>query len=266
MSELQAEETFEINDDVEGEAASPSEGSDLAPDSGEDREENNSAAQDSVQQAINKQHAKYREEERKRIALEEEKKQLEERLNALESKNEDVSIPPLPDPYDDNYEEKVAQRDAAIMRKAAQDAKKESEQARLDAQRQEAANAEKERIDTLVEGFNKRVTTLGLDEQEVTSAIKTVADYGIQREVAELVLDDEDGPMIVKYLADNPIELDEIRRMSPVKAAMRVHTDIRQKASNLKPQASSAPDPTETFSGRGGVDSTSPLLQGATFE
>ena len=85
MSELQTDDaTLTENENVE--LGTGTTGSDLATDSAAEREEKDPAvvAQEKAQKAINKQHAKYREEERKRIAAEDKAKKLEDKLEAIE--------------------------------------------------------------------------------------------------------------------------------------------------------------------------------------
>jgi len=221
---------------------------------------------DGAQKAINKQHAKYREEERKRIEVEKEAKELREKLAAFESAKVETDIPPIPDPYDDDYEDKIKARDEAITRKASQEAQKSFLTEQQNAQKETAKKTEQERINTLISGYDKHTVTLGLNPSDVAKAGNKVVEYGISGEVAEFILEQEDGPLITTYLSENPILLDELRHMTPIQAAFKVSSDIRAAASGLKPQASTAPDPVEILTGRGAGETEDPLLKGATFE
>jgi hypothetical protein len=255
-------------DSIETEEAATTEegGAELATATGENQAKNEDSAQDNVQKAINKQHAKYREEERKRIAAEREAQELKERLDAIEAEKREVTVPEMPDPYDDDYETKAAAREDAIRRQAEQEAQKKLILEQQNAQKEAADRAEQERILGLATEYDNRIDTLGLDRAKLAAAAKTVMDYGLSDELAEFILDIEDGPLITQYLADNLLELDELRHMTPINAALRISTTVREAASTLKPQASSAPDPTETLSGRGAPDQVSSLIKGATFE
>jgi len=266
MSELQTE-IDEITETDGVELGTGTTGSDLATDSAAEREEKDPAvvAQEKAQKAINKQHAKYREEERKRIAAESAKSDLESRLAELEAKDSAVVIPPMPDAYDENFTALMADRDTAIRQKAEIDAKQSVNDANEAGVRKAAEVAEKERVSGLLGSFDKRISALGLKSEEVGKAVAIVADYGISPEVGEFILNDEDGPLITQYLAANPLKLDELRGMSPIQAALAINSDIRSAAATLKPVATDTPDPAETLSGRGATEKTHPLLNGATF-
>lgn len=266
MSELQTEES-EIIDNEAAEAETLNEGADLATDSAEEREEKDPAkvAQEQAQKAINKQHAKYREEERKRIEAEKKAQELEERLSKLEASDE-IVIPPLPDAWDEDYDERMAARDKAIAEQARLDAQKSVQQKELDSAKEAAERAERERMNELVVNYDKRIVTLGLSPSEIEEAAKTVIDYGISQDVAEFILQHEKGPLITKYLATNPLELDDLRSMSPIQAALTIERKISPAADTLKPQATAAPDPVESLGSRGVGEKESPLIKGATFE
>ena len=230
------------------------------------QEETPDKIDDGVQKAINKQHAKYREEERKRIQAEDEAGKLREKLEKLEAEKSVVDIPAIPDPYDDNYEEQLRIRDEAIMRKATQDAQQQSVIAQQDAQKEVAQKAEQERLNTLVSGYDGQIAKLGLNPEEVRVAGDKVVEYGISADLAEFILQQEDGPLITQYLSKNPVALDDLRHMSVIDGAFKVSSDIRKAASTLKPQASQTPDPTETLTGRGAGEKVSPFIAKATFD
>lgn len=249
-------------DDESLETTQEESGAELAPADGDDHSKND----DGVQKAINKQHAKFREEERKRIEIEKEAKALREKLEAFEAEKAKVTIPDYPDPYDDDYDERLKAREEAIKRQAIQEAKEQSLHEQRKAQEDAAKKAEQERFDSVVAGYSSRVTALGLSPDEIRAAGEKVVSYGIDSQLAEHILKQEDGPLITKYLADNPIVLDELRHMTAIDAAMKINSDIRKVASVNKPQASTAPDPAETLTGRGAGEKVSPFIAGVTFE
>ena len=264
MSELQAETAF---NDVDA-GTILADGSELAPDSAEEREEKDPAAlaQDQAQKAINRQHAKYREEERKRIEIEKRAKELEDKLKELESKSADVVVPPLPDPWDEDYNQKIAARDEALRKQAIIDAQKQYQDSQAKTSQEAAAKAEQERLQGLVKDYDKNTIKLGLDSAEVRKAGEVVVSYGISDDLIGFILQDSEGPLITKYLAANPLVLDELRNLSPIQAALQINSDIRAAASKLKPQATAAPDPADILGGRGAGEKQSALIKGATFE
>jgi multidrug efflux pump subunit AcrB len=252
----------------EGETSETAEsGADLATAAGEDQSKNEDGdkSQDAVNKAINKQHAKYREEERKRLEIEKERDELKDKLAAAEADKGEILIPPIPDPFDEDYEEKIAVRDKSIMQKAEQDTQNKSVLEQKNATIQAEEDKDKERLNNLVTSFDSRITPLGLDPADVKNAVNTVVGYGISKEVGEYILQHEDGPLITKYLAENPVELDDLRNMTIIDAAFKIQSDIATAASAMKPQASSAPDPAEILTGRGAGEQKDPLIKGATF-
>lgn len=266
IDEVQQDETIEETTEQSSEA-------ELASATGENQTGKNEGSNElteneKVQKAINRQHFKYREEERKRVKAEQENQQLRERLQKLESQNSEVVIPPLPDPYDEDYQAKITQREDAIRRKAEQDAQKQSVIEQQERQQEAAEQGELERIQAKAKEYDKRITTLGLTPDEIAVAGKTVMEYGIPGDVAEFILDHEQGPLITKYLADNPIVLDELVHLPATQAAVRISSDIAKAAASLKQNnASNAPPPPDTLTGRGGVgEGASPFLTGAKFE
>lgn len=246
----------------EPEAGTGETGAELAP----APEGNQDKTDDGVQKAINKQHARYREEERKRIESDERARVAEEKLAAFEAEKGEVIIPPVPDPYDDDFEEQVRARDEAITRKATQDAQQQNVIEQQNANMEAAALTEQQRVNGLINDYDKRSVQLGLTVEDVRNAGNKVIDYGISSELAEFIMQRDDGPLITKYLADNPILVDELRNSPLTTAAIRVDSEIKLAASSMKPQASSAPDPAETLSGRGAGEKVSPFIADATFE
>ena len=244
------------------ETATTESGAELATATGEHQDKTD----DGVQKAINKQHAKYREEERLKIAAQNEARVLKEKLDAIEAEKKVVIVPPVPDPYDEDYEAQVKARDEAIKRQATQDAQQQNVIEQQTAAQEAANRADQDHVQSLVDDYTKRIVTLGLDRVEMESAGRTVVEAGISGEIAEFILQQEDGPLITKYLAANPIELDDLRHLPPIQAALKINSDIRLAASAMKPQASTAPDPAETLTGRGAGEQKNPLIAGATFE
>lgn len=288
MSELQPEaqdisiefdgpdEVAENNTEIEtpeGQPEAEAEGAELATAGPEEAEkttdDGNHEDGDSVQRAINKQHRKFREEERKRLALEKELAELKAAASKANSNTvDDVDIPPLPDAWDDDYDSKMKERDDAIMRKAqAEYLRQQAEDKAFLAQQEMELRQQQERSKK-IESYAERAKSQGIKEADLIVAANRVADSGVSPDIAEFLLTDKDGPAITAYLADdrNVMELYELASMNPVSAGIKLN-EIRAKASVMKQKASSAPTPPEMVGGRGGLpDSVSPLIKDASFE
>lgn len=256
MSELQNANDDLQDDFVEDagyeeveESAELEEASDLATDSDEQHEEKaQKINQDAINEAINKQHRKYKEEERKRLELEKRLAELEKQ-GGQQSQLEEV--PPIPDYYDDDYETKLRRRDEIIQRNAqaiAQQQWVQQQQQAQDYQQQQQRQAE---LTQKVETYASRAKMLGVDRTELQNAGELIASYGLNEEVTIAILEDEQGPLITKYLASNPLELSSVVGMTPLQAVLYIERNVKSKAAGLKPRTSNTPPPADRLnSGR----------------
>ena len=223
-------------------------------------------ALDRHQKDVNVQHKKFRDEERGRATAEKRATDLQQELDDLKGQQAKVEIPPVPDKYSDNFDTELEQRDLAIKKQAAQDAvdtrqteaRKEKDEARLAGE--EVAIKEK------IAGFDANMVTHGLNPVATKKAADTVIAYGISENFQDVLLEDPDGPLFVAYLADNPVELEEMNGMSVLQLVNHLNGDIRAKASLLKPQTSTAPDPPITLKGGGAPELKEDWEKGAVYE
>jgi hypothetical protein len=249
MIEPQADEAPLKNDNLEMEA-NPEPQLDLVESDSEPETEKvtfTEAQQKVIDDLASKKTFKVREAERKA-------EQLQQELEAVQAKipkETRPDIPTLPDPYSDDYEAQLAARDDKIRAAAAYDAnesirQQQAQQAQLESQQaQQAALTEK--IDT----YTSRAKLLGVDAQGLQAAAGIIQQYGIDDSVAMHIINDEHGPLITKYLSQNPTALDHIARSDPMSAAVYISTEVKAKASALSKKPPTAPDPVETLSGSG---------------
>lgn len=267
MGELQTDDA--VGDDVTQTDLTPADtgtDADLAPATGDNQEEKTeSTDQDAVQKVINKKHWEAREAERKAEAAEQKAKELEDRLKALEAPKE-PTVPDEPDPYSESYEQELRNYREAVAAKARFDAANEYTQQQQQLVQQQQQEAEQQRVQSLINGFNERTVKLGLSQEVVNEAANKVVQYGIDPGLGQYIMSEDEGPLILAHLAQNPMEIDKLRSMSLPHAAVYVSTTIKQGAASLKPKVSSAPEPTEVLSGNGAPDKVSPNLRGAKFE
>lgn len=240
-------------------------GEDLAPSEPEAKAPEGFIKAEDAQKDINKQHRKYRDEERARKKIEAEAEALRKELEELRTKDIDLSIPPVPDQYSDNYDEQVRARDEAIQRKAAYDAQVKQNEAATARNAEQAKNDQLEADRQKVQAFDSNVVQLGLNTVDVRKAADSVMEYGISEALEDVVLEDPDGPLLVTYLAENPVELETLNSMSAYQLFNHV-SELKQKASILRPQTSKAPPPPEILDGGGGGEIEDPSLKGVIFE
>lgn len=179
--------------------------------------------------------------------------ELEERLKKLEADKTpkfDGVIPPMPDAFDDDFEQKIKAREDAVARKA---------QADYDAMRNRELEAETQRKrerdelenqQKLQAEFRQNATSLGVDQEVLANAARTVIEYGITPDIENAIMADKEGALMLQHLASNPLVLSDLVDANPLKAGMML-AEIKSKSLSLKPKPSSAPDPATIIKGRG---------------
>lgn len=264
MSELQSADG--VNDDINQTdlSADLGQGAELAPASEENHEEKTDN-QDAINKAIDRQHKKYRDEERLRLAAEEENEKLRQQLEQY--KPQQVELPQRPDPFDDDFEAKQKAYEDAI----AQNARLAAEQEIISRQQQEQQALEQQKaqaeLDNQVKVYSERAVKLGIKPEELQQAGNTIAQYGMHQEIVTEILKDPEGALITKYLADRPEELINLQSMPPLQAMLHIERNVRVKASELRPKESNAtPPPTQLSGGKATKPDEAGLASGGSFE
>lgn len=232
----------------------PVEGSDSASDTGENQEQKvtfDERQQKLVDDLIGKKTFKVREAERRAEKLEADNADLRKQI----PQEQRPEVLPLPDSldYDSDAEfaEALKQRDATLTAQATYDSRQVFIGEQQQAQQQAAQQQQQEALQKTAEGYNQRATQLGVKPEELQVAGNTVAAYGIDEGVVNFILADDKGPLLTTYLAANPAELEIVRGLDPMSAAVYLSTTVKQKVEALKPKLTSTPDPVETLSGAG---------------
>lgn len=264
-TELQAVEETELpEEDFEELESAPEE--DDAPEPQEQDAPKDSTDEDDGEdpdwyvKAINRQHHKYREEERKRI-------QAEQRLAELEQQapqDARPKIPPAPDPFEDGYEQKIAERDQAIRAAAAWETRQQATQYQQQLEQQRAIQERAESLRSTLQSYTGRAESLGIKPEVLKTAGSTIATMGMHDDVATFILNDEKGPLITTYLARHPGEVEAMHGMTPVQAGVYLATKVKPKAESAH-GVSQAPAPPDTLDG-GGAPPQTRGPKGATFE
>lgn len=266
-NELQDENIIESTvQDVEQDIEHSEVGSDLATEKQEVKKphvEFNQEQQEVFNKAIARKTFELRETERRLDAERQERERYALELERLRAPV--LDIPPMPDPYEDGYEQKVKYRDQAIALKAAHDAQNYQRQQAQQAQEQEANYRRQQDLEKSVSEYKSNALKFGVKQEELTQAAQTVANYGINEDLAMAIIGDEQGALITTYLADNIEDLDKVVRMTPIQAAMYIASVVKPKAQARKPKVSSAPEPTLAVRGNGAPESKSPLLKGVIY-
>ncbi len=271
MSELQ-------NDSVESEVIESAEvenldtGVDLAPTSEAEHEsqpqvdEEAKAKQDAINKAINKKH----------FEAQQAKRELEEaqaRIKEFEDKQREQlaaqvgNIPPMPDVFDDDYEQKIQEREQALVAQAQFNAQQnafaqQQQQVKQAAQAQQQAEFNKQ-----VQTYNTRAVELGIKQDELQAAANVVGNLGLSDDLVRFIVADSDGPLIVKHLAENQVDGIELAQMNPFMIGEKLN-QIKANAAALKPKTSNAPAPSQDISGKGADKDAGKYqnIKGAKFE
>jgi hypothetical protein len=262
MSELQAEEASyedaEVEQPIEA-VDNVDEVSELAPE--KKKIEFSEEQQAVLDDLAAKKTYKIREAERQ---VEQYKRELDEMRAKLPQETR-PDVPKVPDPYDDDYEAKIQARDAALLKRAEFDTKRTwVDQQTAQNQQQAAYQAQQAKQETVTK-FVGQAKKLGVTTEELNGAAKVIDDFGIGDTVVQFILSNDQGPLIAKYLGNNPLELDTLRRLDPMSAAIRIENVIKSKAAALGKRTPTAPDPTDTLRGNGAAPKARGPA-GATFE
>ena len=208
-----------------------------------------------------------------------EKKQLERELEAERAKNAEferkqreamqnsvAEIPPLPDPFDDNYEAKIKARDEAVRANERFTAMQQAQQQQQQLAQQQAAQAKQAELNASIETYSKKAISLGINQNELQAAGTAVASYGLPDDLVIHILNDSDGPLITKHLAANPQDGYQLASMSPYAVGSFID-NIKSKASALKPKQTNAPKPPAQLQGNGADPSASKYkhISGVTY-
>lgn len=174
-------------------------------------------------------------------------------------------VPDAPDPYSDTYELDLQKRDEALLAKARFDAQSNYQQQQLQLQKQDEQRLESEALNKSVSEYTDRAKKLGVSSDELQAAGQVVSEYGINDQVTKHILADQHGPLITKYLSQNPLAMESLRNMPPISAGVFIESEIKPQAVKLKPQTTNTPAPIDTITGAGTPLKKHPALEGVIY-
>jgi hypothetical protein len=264
---IEQDEPLETEDQEEQEET-PDPDSESATDSGNSTHEKQVEFTEEQQKvfndAVGKKVFKLREKEREAETL---RRRLEELEARIPQQGRPV-VPESPDPFalsDVEYRQKLVQRDQAIREAAAWEAQQQALQWQRQQAQLEQQQRQQERQQAEVMAYADRAKKLGVAAAELQEAGTLVAGYGIDPALVEMILADDHGPLLTKYLAKNQLELERLVQMPVTMAAVRLATDLKAKAVAMKPKVTKTPDPLNQPR-NSGVSPKPRGPSGATFE
>ena len=210
--------------------------------------------------AIGKKVKATREAQRAAEALREENEALKASIPA-EARPE---VPPMPDQFADDFDERSRLRDKAIQDAAAFDARQEALESQKAGQEKQAAADRQHAVVAVVQQYTDRATSLGISPDDLATAGNVVSAAGISDDVTLHILQDDKGPAITQYLAQNPLVMDELHGMNPMQAAVHIENVVKPAAVSSS-NKTNAPAPSTNLDG-GGSPPSERGPKGATFE
>jgi hypothetical protein len=187
---------------------------------------------------------------------------LKEKLTVKEEPKP-PEIPDLPNMLDTDFEAKIAERDAIIAQRAKIELQKELDlKYKVEAAQQKVALE----VSNLALAFDKRAKEFKLDTKDLLEE-QNIVGKGIpgKQNLARFLLKEEEGPLIVSYLAKNGPELKKIGKMTETDAVAYILKTVASKAKGLKPRTTKAPAPSTKITGKASGKTTDPALAGCTF-
>lgn len=271
MSELQNEEPVEA-EVIENPATEDTEtGSELATDTEEKQEQSEvdveAEQKAKAQQAFNKQYGEKKQAERDRDAA-------LDKLAALQQKQ--VAPPPdvgqFPEEFNFDTTQEFEQAKADYFNNVKANAEFTANQNMVQqVQQAQQHHVQQQEATALTEKFslyNVAAKSFGIVENDLRASEQALLNYGVSKDVLKGLIADPDGSLLITQLANDPVSVDKINRMSVFETVNFINSEIRPKAVELKPRTSSTPNPATTITG-GGVDKDAgkyPYIEGATFE
>lgn len=236
--------------------ASQQAGSELATDT-EGQQEQNSQVEDdaakkqaAIDKAFNEQYFKQKQAERERDEANAKVAEFEKQQREAEAAKAS-DIPAMPEELDDNFAEKLAAREEALVNNAKYQAGQDlylQQQATLQQQQaaQQQANYQQARI-----AYNARATELGISPAELQAAETAVVNYGVNADTAARIMaNQEDGPLIVKVLAANANDAISLASMNEFNQGMFI-AGLKSKVDALRPRQTNTSNPPEILTGSG---------------
>jgi hypothetical protein len=277
MSELQTGATFDYDEpaevteevaeavelDEQEETENPEsqdDGADLATDSEQGHEEKPETSQnENVQKVINRKHAEKMDAERRADAAEARLREFESRQQQYEPESPVLSD--FPDP------EEVADYNQKLRTRITWENQQSYSQQEYQRVQNDAATTKQAEYAKKGEAYTERAKSLGVSSKELQDAGNTVASYNLSEDIVLGILEDDQGALITTYLASNPLVLEDLKSLSPYRAALYMEAKVKPKIGTRKPKTSKAPQPALRVDGKASDPESKkyPNLKGAKF-
>jgi hypothetical protein len=252
--EAEVQETLELDTPIEEVEAHTDTTSDTVSDSEEKHEEKSTFTPE--QKATADYAFKARETKRENDEL---KRQLAEAQQPVVNDRPAVTeLSEYPEPEEIQAFQKATQ-DAAVWDYQQTQQQEADYNAQVTAQTQQAEQTQKLRTD-----FVANSTAAGIKLEDLQTAGNVVESYGLNPQIAQSIMADSDGGLVLLQLATNPNDIAALNNANMLTLGT-LYADIKAKSANLKPKQSAAPAPAEILSGNGSPPKEGGP-EGATYE
>jgi len=160
------------------------------------------------------------------------------------------TLPPAPDRWDDDYDEKQAEYNQALQEQIRYDAQQDFHRQQQEAIEQRKEQEDQQKQIERVNRYQSRVEKLGVDKAVLREAGPAVATVLNNQALVDYLLEDEVGPLITEYLYKHPAELESLAGIGPVRAGEILY-DIKAKAKAARTRVKPDPKPLDNPAGIG---------------
>jgi len=257
-TEVETIQDAEIDESESSELAADSDGEhEQKPDDSDSRQVN----QDSINEAINRQHRKYQEEKRRAD-------DLQSQLSQYAPKQQAPQLLDSPDPFDDDYDTKQKAYIESV-RQAERYSYGQEQSNQFNNQQQAAKQQQMQaELNTKAQSYSAKAKEYGIKPEELQQAGQILAGYGYSDDVAMSLLEDDQGPLIVMSLSKNHADAEKIAGMNIAQAVLYIERAVKPKVAASKKKQTNTPNPATKISGGGGDKDAGKYKYsaGATFE
>ena len=111
--------------------------------------------------------------------------------------------------------------------------------------------------------FEKNITRLGVNDEQVLDAANTLAQFGADADLANFIMTDDDGPLVAMHFANDLQGFEEFMSLPAMQRGRKLN-DVVAAASSYRPKPTNTPDPAPSGGGKTAAPSDGPA--GATYE
>ncbi len=161
--------------------------------------------------------------------------------------------------------EKLVEWEKATRQRAKFDADNDAVLRQQEAAQQQQAQAILLKMQERNENYTKTAGDFNMDPVRVEAESNLVAQSIVNQDTRDFILEDKQGPLVVSYLANNPLELEKMRIMTPLQQAAFVTSEIKPKLASTR-TVTQAPAPATIVDGAGAPKQEHPVFKGAVIK